>query len=256
MGSVLVAIDVGNSRAKWGLFRDGELEASASHAIGALDGARAILSNWKLPAHDIEIVIGSVNPQGTSAIKTVLEEFIGADVGVHMIERAEQVPIATDVDQPEQVGVDRLLNALAVAVRKPPKRPALAVDCGSAVTVDLITAEGVFAGGAILAGMGLAARALANFTARLPEVEVRQIPDPVGKNTNDAIRAGLYWGTVGAINELVRRTSEAIAEAPVVYITGGEAALLAAQLERPAVLIADLTLHGLKQAYEMTQRTG
>lgn len=254
MAEVLVVIDVGNSRVKWGLFEDGELQATASHPTTNPESAHQILNDWRANDRHLCVVVASVNPTATDKVLAAIRQALRQETRIFRIERAEQVPIQVDVDNPEQVGVDRLLNALAVRSRKPPKKMAVAVDCGTAITVDLITADGVFAGGAILPGMSLGARALAHFTARLPEVQVHQAPDPVGKNTFDAIRAGLFWGSVGAINELVRKMTEAAPEPPVVFITGGEAPLLAGQLERPAVLVADLTLHGLKDLYELSLR--
>ncbi len=124
------------------------------------------------------------------------------------------------------------------------------IDCGSAITVDAVDQSGAFVGGAILPGLGLAARALAEFTYWLPRVDVNQPPEPLGKNTEQALRSGLYWGTVGGLNELVRRLSEELGGQPVVYITGGDAALLSGRLEQPAVLIADLTLHGIRETAE------
>ncbi len=252
MATRLIAIDVGNSRVKWGRFDAGELVSTASHPVGRPEAVREIINDW-LEQADLRsgvFAVASVNPEGSEEVVRQLRETESLGSRLVQLTDVGQLPIEVRVDNPSAVGIDRLLNAVAVNARRPERTPALVIDCGSAITVDAVDQSGAFVGGAILPGLGLAARALAEFTYWLPRVDVNQPPEPLGKNTEQALRSGLYWGTVGGLNELVRRLSEELGGQPVVYITGGDAALLSGRLEQPAVLIADLTLHGIRETAE------
>ncbi|MBP89515.1 MAG: type III pantothenate kinase [Planctomycetaceae bacterium] len=158
------------------------------------------------------------------------------------------LPLEANVEQPERVGMDRLVAALAANRLRDPSRPAIIVDAGTAITVDLVDASGVFQGGAILPGFRLVARALASGTDQLPEADslfASQAPTVVGKSTVDAIRSGLFWGGVGAINELVRRTTKELSTNPQLFVAGGDTGLLAEHLSGDAVFEPDLVLHGI-----------
>jgi type III pantothenate kinase len=123
------------------------------------------------------------------------------------------------------------------------------VDAGSAITVDAVSGSGAFLGGSIAAGLGLSARALHEFTYWLPLLEVTRVPGAIGKSTPEAMRVGLFWAAVGAVEELVRQVTTALDGEPVVYLTGGDGKLLAPYL-RPVELVPDLTLRGIHLAFE------
>jgi type III pantothenate kinase len=136
----------------------------------------------------------------------------------------EDVPIAIHVDEPHRVGIDRLLGAFAANRLRHPQRAAIVVDLGTAITVDLVDAHGAFAGGAILAGIGLSARALAQHTDGLPAVKLdsfEHVPPALGKSTVKAIHAGVFWGAVGAIRQLAANLAAGLALPPEVFLAGG-----------------------------------
>src|SRR5262249_8511724 len=127
------------------------------------------------------------------------------------------VPLTLRVDEPAKVGIDRLLAALAADRLRNVGNAAIVIDLGTAITVDLVEADGSFWGGAILPGIGMASRALSDQTDALPHVVLREsesAPSPVGKSTQTAIEAGLYWGTVGAIEKLITQLSQGMSSAP------------------------------------------
>ena len=158
------------------------------------------------------------------------------------------LPLSTNVEQPDRVGMDRLVAALAANRLRHPSRPAIIVDAGTAITVDLVDMAGVFQGGAILPGFRLVARALAAGTDQLPEADslfAREAPRPIGKSTIEAIRSGLFWGGVGAINELVARATQQLTVSPQLFVAGGDAGLLAEHLSVDATFEPDLVLHGI-----------
>lgn len=146
-----------------------------------------------------------------------------------VIDNYQQLPIKVNVDEPAKVGIDRLLGAVAARPRLPVGVPGIVIDVGTAMTVDLIDAEGVFQGGAILPGFGLMFRALHRYTAKLPLVDeadlFSQYPEidssPPGKNTVNAIAAGVTAAVRGAAEVLVRELVSGQPAPPVVFVTGG-----------------------------------
>lgn len=141
----------------------------------------------------------------------------------------QDLPLEIRVDAPEKVGIDRLLNAVAVNRLRDPATPAIVVDLGTAGTVDLVATDGAFEGGAIIPGVTLSARALHGATASLPELERTEESETipaVGKNTKQAIASGLHWGAVGAVTELVTRIAQECEVAPQLFATGGGVAAI------------------------------
>ncbi len=164
------------------------------------------------------------------------------------------IPLAARVDEPDKVGLDRLANALAADRLRSADRGAIVVDLGSAITVDVVSRDGAFLGGAILPGIAMAARALHEFTDLLPlepMSELAQPPAPLGKTTSACLQSGLYWGAIGGVRELIARLS-ADAGKPHLFVTGGAGAAAAGLLtgagESPAVLVPHLTLAGIALA--------
>jgi len=160
----------------------------------------------------------------------------------------KHLPLDIDVDSPELVGMDQLIAAVAANERRASHRPAIIVDAGTAITVDLVDADGVFQGGVILPGFRLSARALANGTDLLPNVDATfrtDAPQVIGKSTTAAIRSGLFWGGVGAIRELVSRTAAELHTAPQIFVTGGDAERVTGYLADEAQFVSDLVLRGI-----------
>jgi type III pantothenate kinase len=166
----------------------------------------------------------------------------------------DDIAIEVDVKEPARVGIDRLLNATAVNRVRSPQRPAIVVDMGTAMTVNLISENGVFQGGAILAGPMTALGALHMATSSLPVLgsEVFEAPPPaVGKSTDEAMASGAYWGAVGAARQLIERTAATCIDAPEVFLTGGAARGLAAHVglgDHPARQLPQLVLTGIRLA--------
>jgi type III pantothenate kinase len=162
----------------------------------------------------------------------------------------EHLPIAVEVDEPGRAGIDRVAAAAAAAVAKDAGRPAIVIDCGTATTIDLVSVEGRFLGGAILPGPGLLAKALAEGTSRLPAVadlDSGALPPMPGRNTQQAIAAGIGYGMRGAVARLVAEAAAALDGEPQLFLTGGSRGIV-----RDAVPgareIPDLVLHGIALA--------
>jgi type III pantothenate kinase len=159
------------------------------------------------------------------------------------------LPIELQVDFPERVGLDRLAAVVAANALRNPSHAAIVVTSGTAVTVNLITSDGIFAGGAILPGFRMQAEAL--FGAdQLPLTALAsdEAPPPLGKNTDQAIQSGLFWGTVGAVRELIIRLSETMDSPVDVFVTGGDVRRLATVLGPNVQFVPNLVLAGIRYA--------
>lgn len=260
--SFLIAVDVGNSRIKFGLFPGLETQLAAGEALPECLNASSIshgdevpwsrLCAWgKLAGGTIEsAVVAGVNPAG---IERVLAGWSQSGwPAPTLVNGPEDLPLRIRVDAPEKVGIDRLLNAVAANVLRAEESPLIIVSSGTATTVDYVAPDGAFEGGAILPGFDLSAVALNRYTALLPLVPPSELlgtpPDPVGKNTRDAIRSGLFWGQVGAVRELIAKFESQSSAWPTVLVTGGAGALLAPQLGPHVRYEEHLPLKGLALA--------
>lgn len=168
--------------------------------------------------------------------------------------RNEDFPIEIATESPERVGTDRIAAATAAARLKSPDRAAIFVDAGTALTVNAVSAKGVFLGGAILPGTTTSGDALNKSTDQLPRIVVlanKPPPQPIGRATNSAIASGIYWGSVGAVKELIARMSEELQEsgdsssAPEIFVTGGFGPALTKHLGGEARSLPNLVLSGI-----------
>ena len=190
---------------------------------------------------------------------------------------AGDLPLQVRLERPDMVGIDRLVNALAVNRLRDAGRPAVIVNVGSAITVDLVSPDGAFRGGAILPGLQMAARAMHEFTDLLPLVDTSELSEPppaLGTATIPAMQSGLFWGTVGAIRQLIEQLHKAATGGraagrgdsstatptrsaapthggnapPQVFLTGGAGAIVAELLGPDARYVPNLTLSGIALA--------
>ncbi len=186
-------------------------------------------NRWKpLAASGSWWAVSSVNPPVAERLKAFLESH--RIDSIRWIESAAHVPMAKDVEGAETGGSDRALAVFGAVRLMPPGRPGLVVMCGTAITVERITAQGVWQGGAIAMGLGLAFRSLHHFTAQLPLITVSEVSPCWGRGTRDSLEAGVFWGTVGAIRELIVRQVADLGGSPWVVWTGGDAERLAAEI--------------------------
>lgn len=248
---MLLAVDVGNTNLTVGAFagdrlvRQWRLETDPRR--GSAWYARALKCPFrKLSGLPDAAVYGSVVP----ALDRTLEAAVKSAFGLKAAAVTPRSPLGLKlkVKTPSQVGADRILNVLALKALV--GVPAIAVDFGTATTFDCVDKAGNYIGGAILPGPNSAARALHEFTAKLPLVKVRRPASVIGTDTVSCIEAGLYYGYVGMIREVLARTMAEMGGRPAVAATGGLAPLFLADL--PGVRhLPDLTLQGLRCAYEI-----
>lgn len=238
----LIAVDIGNSRIKLGRFdraaRSERLPEPTATCELRLTGSAGEFDAQPLAAWCGEHVAGEADWLVSSVHRGASENLAAAVAAIaKQAGRAwklrqlafADVPLVVEVDAPERVGMDRLMGAVAADRLRPPGRAAIVVDLGTATKASVLSGVGAFIGGAILPGLDMSARALEEQTDVLPRVDVeqwRRPPRPLGKATVPAIESGIFWGTVGAVRELVARLSESLAPSPVVFVTGGGSRLV------------------------------
>ena len=186
--------------------------------------------------------IASVNSRREHEFSSWLGQHFPTESMQHI--RPDQVGIAVNLGRPDRVGIDRLLAAAAAHSLPPFHVSKIIVDAGTAVTVDLIDACGIFQGGTILAGRGAMSKALNEFAEKLPDLKGEPMNHPVsalGKTTEESLASGLYWGTVGAVREGIQQLTRRLDKPPVIITTGGDAE----GLPIPAEWVPDLVLMGI-----------
>ncbi len=247
----LIAVDIGNAQIKLGLF-------AAGCAAGLPEPLRTLSLGGDVPdferiepwladtGRELTWWIASVNrPAATRLIDWLRTGRPGDRV---VLLACDDLPLAVRVERPDRVGIDRLVDAVAVNRAREAGRPAIVVDVGSAITVDLVSAAGEFLGGAILPGIEMSARALYQFTDLLPLVPTSDLSSPppaLGDSTVVAMQSGLFWGTVGAVRELIEQLGKAAGGEPQVFLTGGAGRAVADLLGGRTHYAPNLTLAGI-----------
>lgn len=249
---VLLGLVVGNSRLRYGLVDGVRIVESEAVAWEDLDPRVPGILSAVSRSGATGSVAGSVRDDLLARVERRLP---GELLPVRVARRDFPIPLRNLYERPEDVGTDRLLACLS-ALHRSGGRGALVVDIGTAITVSAVSPGGEFLGGAIAAGARAMARALADGAPRLS----RAIAFPRGgwgtaggdgrreliaRDTESALRAGLYWQAVGGVRALIAGALAALPFRPLVIATGGDAALLRADLPEIEDLVEDLVLEGL-----------
>lgn len=244
MPPLWLAIDIGNTNIHIGVFEEDILHATYLVRGGnPADFLKFLDANVFAKVH--ATIISSVNPQ----VESYVTESIQKRLFIKSLSLGKDIPICIPVltDNPEKVGIDRLVNALAAFERV--KGWTLVIDSGTAITIDVVNDRGAFLGGIIAPGVGMASKALNHYTALLPEISISKPGNVMGKNTQDAINSGIYWGTVGMVSKLVNMLCVELGSQPKIIATGGNAAMLAREIPQISAVFPYLTLDGIKIAY-------
>lgn len=192
-------LDIGNFRIKGACFQDDEIRE-----LFVISPNEDALLNALIGKNFDRCLISSVNQEGAAVAERILSEnqcpFSFLDYS--------QVKVGLDVEKPETVGHDRIANVYGALFRYP-QNDCIVVDMGTAVTFDYVGANGSFQGGAIYPGIDIAAKALAQYTGKLPEIETVIPEKAIGENTETNIQSGLYFGLLGAIERITSEMRQA-----------------------------------------------
>ncbi len=244
---MILAVDIGNTNVNIGSFAGKKLishfcidNTSLTNQKARLPVTSSLLNESK------NIVVASVNPD----IESVFNKSLGKKHQKKMLKVGREIKLRIPalVENPQTVGIDRLLNALAAYRRT--KSPTIVIDFGTAITIDIVSKKGEFLGGLILPGIKTSASALNKQTALLPEVEIRRPKKIIGKNSEDAIKAGIYYGAVGSVNHIIKELSKAYGDLEYTIATGGDAKTLKKDIPEIDKYVPHLTLEGIRLAFE------
>ena len=248
---MLLALDIGNSAVKLGLF-DGAARAQVvTHDFEAVPPTDA--SAWHRALADSlddvtveRVAYVSVVPDATETVLSAVRQVTSAPV--LRLGPSQPLPFALDYDTPDTLGTDRLAAAAAGWVRfgAGTGRSVLVVDAGTAVTHEVVHREGVYRGGTISVGPALARSALQDGTAQLPEVPLDVPGAAVGTTTQSALQSGIMYGLIDSVQGMTRRLAANLPDDPALVLTGGWSRLLAAHLDRPAHRVPHLVLDGVR----------
>ncbi len=251
---MILTFDVGNTETVLGLFEAGDLldhwrfssvENRTVDEMGLL--VRMLVRESGFSTDVLRAAsIGSVVPPLTATIAEMCERHLGVETVI--IDARTPLPIRLDVDEPMTVGADRIVNTLAAAALY--RRDTIAVDLGTATTFDCITADGAFIGGVIAPGVQTGAESLVRRTAKLPRVDLHAPARVIGRRTDSALRSGILFGAIEAIDGIVRRIKEEWQRRDILVVaTGGLAPVLGPQCRSVERIEPFLTLYGLDLAY-------
>jgi len=247
---MLLAVDVGNTQTVLGLFTGEVLESHwriSTNASLTADELKVkvggLLGLDGMGWGDVEaVVLSSVVPRLTFAWVDVVKSACGCESLVVGPGLKTGMPIK--YDNPHEVGADRIVNGVAAYERF--GGPVVIVDFGTATTIDVISAEGAYLGGAIAPGVETSAEALFSKAARLSKVDLEAPAGVIGRNTRESVQAGLMLGEAAMVDGLVRRVWQELGEETAVVATGGLAPSMSALCETVGHVDVDLTLTGLR----------
>lgn len=254
---MLLVIDVGNSNTVIGAMENGVVryrwrittKSRTTDELGML--LLQLFQVRGLTQADITgVCVSCVVPSVLYAIEKASRRYLKVDAFV--VGKGIKTGMRICTDNPQQIGADRIVNAVAAYQRYP--QALVVIDFGTATTLDCVNSQGEYLGGAIAPGFQIALDALFVRTAKLPKVEVEKTASVIGKNTIHSMQAGMFWGYVGLVNELASRCKQELQDlepnAEIQCIaTGGLANLVGSDCTEIDTIEDHLTLYGLWDLY-------
>jgi len=244
-----LCVDIGNSNTVVGLYREKKQIARWRIATDRHITMHDLMATFHslMSAHNIAkesvccIIISSVVPTWNHSWTRFSKEYFSVEP--FFVTPTTDTGITLRITQPQQVGSDRIVNAVAAHHRFP--HGALVVDSGTAITVDVVTPQAEYIGGAIMPGILISLEALAERTAQLPRVMLDTPEHAIGTTTEESLKSGIFFGFVGMIDKVISEIIKELPFSPTIIATGGlaghfaDASTYIQQYER------DLTLTGL-----------
>ena len=254
---MLLAIDAGNTNIVFALVKAGEIRARWRIATDVRRTAdeyavwlRQLLDLEGYTTDDVTaVMIGTVVPRATHNLEVLASKYFRAKALIAGQGEAAW-PMKLDVDEPQNVGADRALDAIAAHAKY--KGNLIVVDFGTATTFDLVDGSGAYKGGIIAPGINLSIDALVNAAAKLPRIAI-EVPDDnsvIGRTTESQMLIGIYWGYVAMMEGLIARLKAEVGREVTVIGTGGLAALFDKRTKVFDAVEPDLTIQGLSLLYE------
>ncbi|HVU30915.1 MAG TPA: type III pantothenate kinase [Sphingomicrobium sp.] len=259
---MLLAIDAGNTNLVFALVEGGEIMARWRIATDPRRTAdeyavwlHQLLELEGFPNDSVDaVIIGTVVPRALHNLEVLAKKYFHSEPLVAGRGKAAW-PILLDVDEPENVGADRALNAIAAHAKY--KGDLIVIDFGTATTFDHVDSKGAYAGGIIAPGINLSLDALVSAAAKLPRIAI-EAPSGnssvIGRTTQSQMLSGIYWGYVAMLEGLVERMKRDLDREVTVVATGGLASLFDKHTNIFDAIEPDLTVQGLSLLYDMAVR--
>jgi type III pantothenate kinase len=255
--STILVIDAGNTNVVLGVYQGAALKALwrlATSRERTADEYGVFIHNLfaleKLPASEIGgIMIASVVPPLNFALAEMARKYF--KVEAQFLGPGIRTGMAILVDNPQEVGADRIADGVAAFDKY--GGPCVVMDFGTAITFDCISVKGEYLGGVIMPGIGIAADALFQRTAKLPRVEFREPERVIGTNTISHIQSGLFYGAVDAVDGMLDRLCAVLGKQTKIIATGGQAPLVVVASKYKPTIDSSLTLDGLRIIYQRNQ---
>ncbi|HWW61767.1 MAG TPA: type III pantothenate kinase [Thermoanaerobaculia bacterium] len=252
----LLVVDVGNTNIVLGIYRTDNLANSWRLATARDRTADEYgIVAQQLVGETVDVVDGaivaSVVPPLNGVVAAMIQKYF--DVEPLFVEPGVKTGIAIHVDNPLEVGADRIVNC--AAAHHEHGGPTVIVDFGTATTFDVVTADAKYIGGVIAPGLNISAEALFARAARLPRVDIKKPEHVIGTNTVVNMQSGIYYGYLGLVDGILARLASEVPDLKRVVATGGLATLFAEDSEHIDEVDPELTLKGLKLIYERNRAT-
>lgn len=248
---MLLAIDIGNSKTKFGIFEGEKLIRKFSIPTERTQSSAEILQLIKPQiAYEFEsFIISSVVPQLKNAYETLAENFNTKAV---FVSKEFVIGLKNLYATPETLGIDRFITAFSAMEKY--GAPCIVCGFGTATTIDFVSKTKEFIGGIIAPGMQTMTDSLFEKTSNLPKVEVKKPESIFGNTTVSAIQAGIFYGYIGLVNGILEKMLEESNENPKIVATGGFSKLIAENCELIETVDENLMLEGLQKIYQINSR--
>jgi len=240
--SRMLLVDIGNSNLKWAWLQNGQISPLESNAYRANGGAAQTCHSWSHAARPYRVIVANVAGQ---KIADELQQWVITEWGITLefiTATAQEMGVINAYSEPEQLGVDRWLAL--IAARNQTKDPVCVVDCGTAITIDVLAADGQHQGGLILPGLSMMHQAILDQT-QISCIEVSDATNLLAQDTAAGIAAGSLHAAAALIERVVSRMDTPKGITPKLILTGKDGMRLQKVLNLDATITPELVMHGL-----------